>query len=82
MPVPVAAGELNDQRLSFLLELVVEKRITAAQAQQVINSAAEGDARPLLQTLDSVKRRVEGRSGGSAVGSPARSAAGHGAPPT
>ena len=33
--VAVAAGELNDQRLSFLLELVGEKRITAAQAQQV-----------------------------------------------
>lgn len=40
--VAVAAGELNDQRLSFLLELVVEKRITAAQAQQV--GASEGVA--------------------------------------
>ena len=33
--VVAAAGQLDDQRLSFLLELVVERRITAAQAQQV-----------------------------------------------
>ena len=31
-------------------------------SSQVINAAAEGDARPLLQTLEGVKRRVEARS--------------------
>ncbi|PSC71599.1 hypothetical protein C2E20_5054 [Micractinium conductrix] len=47
--------ELSDQRLSYLLDLVVERRVTAAQAQQAINAAAEGDARPLLRMLSAVR---------------------------
>lgn len=123
---PGAAGDLSDSRLSFLLELVVAKRISAAQAQQVrrwrgegsgqhwegrasamllegccassarprpahaalqlmlpfppaccplpqaINSAAEGDVRPLLQVLDAVRRRIGQQGpGGAAAAAPA-----------
>lgn len=49
----------------------MEKRISAAQAQQVINAAADGDARPLLQVLDGVKRQVEGADGLSPGGTAA-----------
>ena len=53
------------------LPAVVKKRISAAQAQQVINSAADGDARLLLQVLDGVKRRVEAQGGLMSPGAPA-----------
>lgn len=58
-------GDLLDSSMAYLLELVVQKRLAPAQAQQVINAATEGDARPLLSVLEALKPRRGGAGGGA-----------------
>lgn len=53
------------QDVSFLLELVVERRVTCSEAQAVIAAAAGGDHEPLLSVVEGAKQQVRACSAAS-----------------
>eukprot|EP00887_Chlorella_sp_A99_P002813 scaffold6.g2813.t1 len=78
-PRAALASEVSEEDLSCLMELVVQKRISAAQAKAAIDAVARGDPAVLLGVLDQGKRQAEERAGAAPAPSPSRQRGGGGA---